>query len=272
MRRGAIAAQWFVSAPAFIAVALIAGCAATVAVGCATTVQQQIAAMPPTSVQELSYYPFQVKGYQNSYPHKRILVLMPVDARDFREAAGQDHAPLDGNPATGVVLGPTGAVVQRIYSQSLPQLVQQALVKSAEEAGMVASASDLPLAAALKQVGEDYVLTSKITGCWVNKHSGSYPGSSGSQASVWFTSADAALAVTIYKPPFEVPFWQGVSADTYNDPPADNGTGMGDEIPIYANPGQVLSVALTRAVAGVFKREPLHSLITQDTISPSASN
>jgi hypothetical protein len=80
------------------------------------------------------------------------------------------------------------------------------------------------------------------------------------------------LKVDIYKPPFAIPFWQGVSTDTYNDPPADNGSGMGDEIPIYAHPGQVLSVALTRAVAGIFKREPLHALVIQDTIRPRAAS
>lgn len=270
-RRGAITAELLATAPAIAAVAILVGCAVILA-GCATTVQQQIAKMPPTSVQELSYYPFQVKGYQNSYPHKSILVLMPVDARDFKDAVGQSHKPLAGNPATGVILGPNGAAVQRIYSQPLPPLVQEAIVKSAEEAGLAARPSHATLDAALKEVGEDYILTSKITGCWAKKHTGTYPGSGGSQSPVWFTTADVSLDVTIYKPPFDVPFWQGVSSDTYNDPPADNGSGRGDEIPIYATPGQVLSVALTRAVAGIFKREALHSLMLQDTIPPRAAN
>jgi hypothetical protein len=272
VRRGGFIAQLLASARMLAAAVMLVGSAAILA-GCASTVQQEIAKMPPTSVQELSYYPFQVKGYQNSYPHKRILVLMPVDARDFKDAGGQNHQPLDGNPATGVVLGPSGAVVQRIYSQPLPQLVQQAIVKSAEEAGMVASASNATLDAALKQVNEDYILTSRITRCWVNKHDGGYPRSSnGSASPLWFTTADVSLEVTIYKPPFDVPFWQGVSTDTYKDPPADNGSGVGEEIAIYAHPGQVLSVALTRVVAGIFKREALHTLVLQDTIRPRASN
>ncbi len=252
--------------------AALAGAAVAMMVACATsTVQEEIANAPPTSVETLSYYPFQVKGYQNSYPRKRILVLMPVDARDFKDAAGQSHEPQDGNPATGVILGPTGDVVQHIYSPPLAPLVQQAIVQSADEAGMVASASDTTLDSALRQTGEDYILASKITGCWVNKHSGPSPGAGGSTSEAWFTTADAALDITIYKPPFNVPFWQGVSAATYNDPPADNGSGMGDEIPIYEHPGEVLSVALTRAVAGIFKREALHALVLQDTIgSPAA--
>jgi hypothetical protein len=38
-------------------------------------------------------------------------------------------------------------------------------------------------------------------------------------------------------------------------------------VPIYDHPGEVLSVALTRAVAGIFKREALHQLIVQDSSS-----
>lgn len=247
---------------------LIAAIAAGAAIGiaaCASTMQQEVANEPPTAVEPVSYYPFQVKGYQNSYPRKRILVLMPLDARDFKDAAGQDHAPKDGNPATGVILGPSGSVVQHIYSTPLGAIVQDAIVRSADEAGMVATASNDSLDAALKKTDEDYVLASTISGCWVNKH-GAQDRSSGGWA--WFTAADVVLDITIYKPPFNVPFWHGVSASTYNDPPADNGTGTGDDIPIYDRPGEVLSVALTRAVAGIFKREALHQLVLGDTIKP----
>src|SRR5258708_12349724 len=119
-----------------------------------------------------SYFPFQVKGYQNSYPRRRILVLMPVDVRDFKDTAGQSHAPQDGNPATGVMLGPDGAVVQRVYSSPLGPILQGAIVRAADEAGMLATASNDSLDAALKKTDEDYVLASRITRCWVNKHSG----------------------------------------------------------------------------------------------------
>ncbi len=244
-------------------VAALAIVAALVLAACATTVQQEIAQEPPVSVETLTYYPFQVKGYQSSYPRRRILVLMPVDARDFKDANGQSHDPYSGNPATGVLLGPDGALVQHIYSTPLAPIVQGAIVRSADEAGLVATASNETLAAALKQTGEDYVLDSRIARCWVNKHAGADPNAApGSTA--WFTTADVALDVTIYKPPFNVAFWQGESAATYNDPPADNGNGMGDDVPIYDHPGEVLSVALTRAVAGIFKREALHALIVQD--------
>jgi hypothetical protein len=244
----------------------LAATAAALLAACATTVQQEIAAAPPTSIETLSYFPFQVKGYQNSYPRRRMLVLMPVDVRDFRDTAGQAHAPVDGNPATGVMLGPDGAVVQRIYSSPLGLIVQGAIVRSADEAGMIATASNDSLDAALKETNEDYVLTSKITRCWVNKHTGTDVNAPPSSNLGWFTTADVALEVIIYKPPFNVAFWQGESAATYSDPPADNGSGMGDDVPIYDRPTEVLSVALTRAVAGIFKREALHGLIVQDTV------
>ena len=249
--------QLLAAAVGAMAVALMAACA--------TTVQQEIANEPPTAVETLAYFPFQVKGYQNSYPRRRILVLMPVDARDFKDAGGQSHAPADGNPATGVMLGPDGSVVQRVYSSPLGAIVQDAIVRAADEAGMVATSSNEALEVALKETNEDYILAGKITRCWVNKHTGA-DDSQPSAGPGWFTTAEVALDITIYKPPFDVAFWQGESAATYNDPPADNGSGMGDDVSIYDRPSQVLSVALTRAVAGIFKREALHALIVQDTI------
>ena len=253
------------TAPRLLMFALATVTAAIIA-ACATTVQQEMANEPPTSVETLSYYPFQVKGYQNSYPRRRVLVLMTLDSRDFKDVAGQTHEPANGNPAVGVILAPDGGVVQRIYSSPLGPVVQSALVRSAEEAGMLATASNDTLEAALKETNEDYVLASRITRCWVNKHSATDAGSSPNLG--WFTTADVALDLTIYKPPFNVAFWQGESAATYNDPPADNGTGLGDDVSIYDLPGQVLSVALTRSVAEGFKRDALRSLIIQDSMPP----
>lgn len=74
------------TAPRLLMFALAAVSAAIIA-ACATAVQQEIANVPPTSVDTLSYYPFQVKGYQNSYPRRRVLVLMPLDSRDFKSLA-----------------------------------------------------------------------------------------------------------------------------------------------------------------------------------------
>ena len=90
---------------ASITTSLLAGCS-TVNEGGGGT-----AAAPTTSIQTLEYYPYQVKGYQNSYPKKTIEILMPADARDTTGAA-----PLNGNPAIGVVVDQSSNVTERLYS------------------------------------------------------------------------------------------------------------------------------------------------------------
>ncbi len=212
-----------------------------------------------TSVQTLEYYPYQVKGYQNSYPRKAILILMPADVR---EATG-DSAPLNGNPAIGVITDQSGNITQRLYSAPLGPILQQAIGRSADEAGLSASSSaDVAYQPGVKNT-TGYVLESKIRRCWVKKQRGV----NGQYGPVWRTTADLALDVSIYKPPFSVPFWTGSASDTYYDPPVGSfGLGSEDEAGIYDEPGQVLSVALTRSVAAIFQRQDLRNLMLEDDI------
>ncbi len=226
--------------------------------GCAT-VGGGAPAPATTSVQTLEYYPYQVKGYQNSYPRKTIVILMPADARD----GSGDLAPLNGNPAIGVVTDQSGNITQHLYSPPLGSILQQAIVRSADEAGLSASSStDVAYKPGVKDT-TDYVLESKLRRCWEKK----YRGASGQYAPVWRTTADFALDVSIYKPPFSVPFWNGTTSDTYSDPPVGSfGLGSEDEAGIYDEPGQVLSVALTRSVAAIFQRQDLRSLMLEDDI------
>jgi hypothetical protein len=231
--------------------ALLAGCS-TVNEGGGT------AAAPTTSIQTLEYYPYQVKGYQNSYPKKTIQILVPADARDVTGSA----APLNGDPAIGVVIDQSGSVTERLYSSPLGPIVQAAIGRSANEAGLSASpSSDV---AYKPGVGtSEYVLESKIRRCWVKKARGA----SGQYGPVWRTAADFVLDVSIYKPPFSVPFWTGSTNDTYYDPPVGSfGLGSEDEAGIYDEPGQVLSVALTRSVAAIFQRQDLRNLMLEDDI------
>jgi hypothetical protein len=217
----------------------------------------------PTSMQTLEYYPYQVKGYQDSYPKRDILVLLPVDARDFTDAGTPDHEPLNGNPAIGYETGKDGSITTRLYAEPLAPVVQKALAASAEEAGMIAKVSSDSTYTPGKELPDDYVLASKITRCWVKKRRAP----DGTYGPVWMTAADFALDVQIYKPPFSAPFWQGASQQPYNDPPVGSfGLGPEDEAGIYDEPGQVLSVALTRAVAGVFEKNDLHSLMLEDEV------
>ncbi|HEY6395139.1 MAG TPA: hypothetical protein VIX12_06945 [Candidatus Binataceae bacterium] len=233
----------------------IAGCAA---IGTSTQSSE-------SSVQTLEYYPFQVKGYQNSYPHRSMLVLVTDDTRDFSDAGAADHSPQDGNPAIGVVTDHAGTVYQRLYSSPLGAIVQTAIARSAGEAGLESSLSPETAYQPGKKMSADYVLASKVVRCWVRKR----VGADGRYGPVSATAATFSLDVTVYKPPFRVPFWEGKSQSTYDDPPVGSfGLGPEDEAGIYDEPGQVLSVALTRAVAGIFSRPELHTLIDEDQVRP----
>lgn len=239
---------------------LAALCALALLSGCAT---QRSEYMEPVSIQTVEYYPFQVKGYENTYPKRRILIVPPVDARDFKDVAGVSHDPYDDHPSIGVVLDQTGKIDQHIYGTDLATLFQDAIAKAANEAGMISSTSSLTQADALKARGNDYVLAAKLSRCWVVKHRGP----DNPAGPTWFTSADVAIQVAIYKPPFAIPFWQDESSANYSDPPTPAaGLPPEDQTEIYDDPGQVLSVALTRAVAGIFKRDSLHELIVEDSM------
>jgi len=212
----------------------------------------------PTSVETVEYYPFQVKGYQNSYPHRAIVVLLPTDSRDLN---GPNAAPSDGQPAIGIVTDQSETVIQRLYSQPLPPIVQGAIARSAEEAGFHSSAENQSIYITDAKRNADYVLAAQITKCWVKKHRGP----NGRFGPTWSTVADFTLQVTVYKPPFKTPFWQGSSNQSYFDPPIGSfGLGPDDEAGIYDEPGQVLSVAMTRAVAGIFQREDFRTLVEGD--------
>lgn len=231
----------------------------TLTSACAPTTAQM---EPLKSTQDLQYYPFQVKGYQNSYPKRRVMVLKVDDTRDFKDTSGAAHSPDNGNPAIGVIRDKSGEIVQRLYGPALEPLVQQSITQAAQEAGLISSSSNVPLKEALNSRQSTYVISAKIARFWVSKHRG--PDSAAGPT--WSANAEVALDVVVYKPPFEVPFWQGESDATYDDPPAPvAGTAPEDETEIYDDPGQVLSVGLTRAVAGIFKRDDLHTLINEDS-------
>ncbi len=245
--------------------AALAGAMMLALAGCATAPYHENLGLPPVSVQSLRYYPFLVKGYQNSFPHKHIVILAAADARSFKDAGTVAHGPYQGHPAIGVVLDRHSVAAQHLYGPDLVPLISDAIAKSALEAGMTASTSTQALTDALKTHGADYVLVAVVTSMWVVKQRGA----STDGGPVWFSAANVALEVTIYKPPFAVPFWQGSSAAEYNDPPSPaSGASPEDETEIYDQPGEVLSVAMTRAIAGIFRHDDLHTLVLQDTIPP----
>jgi hypothetical protein len=243
--------------------ALAAALAAGLASGCAS-MGLVGAPLEPVNIQKVDYYPFQVKGYQNTYPKKSIVVLMPLDASERKDGAATAVGAPEGKIQVGVVTGKSGEVIQRIFTDPLSTVVQRAIGHSAQEAGMVPYAvpeSDYDKVRSEQR--EDYVLASKIKRASVEKRRGA----DSRFGPIWKTVADFSLEVKIYKPPFTLPFWEGTSNATYNDPPVGTfALGPEDETGIYEDPGQVLSVALTRAVAGILDRDDLRTLITEDAI------
>jgi hypothetical protein len=228
------------------------------ATACATRGDQ----IPLTSTLAVQYYPFQVKGYQNTYPKRTLVVLLPVDSRDFKETSGAAHSPVDGSPAVGVIRDQSGEIIQRLYGPAMEPLVQQSITQAAQEAGMNSLSSNVPFNEALGSHPAQYLVTTKIVRFWVDKHRGP----DDSAGATWSATAEVVLDVAVYKPPFNVPFWQGESSATYSDPPAPvAGVAPEDDTEIYDDPGQVLSVGLTRAAAGIFRREDLHTLIAEDS-------
>ena len=244
-------------------VAFMAALAAGLASGCAS-MGLVGAPLEPVNLQKVDYYPFQVKGYQNSYPKKSIVVLMPTDGREVKDGAASSAGAPAGKINVGATTGRSGEVLQRIYTDPLPTVVQRAIGNSAQEAGMVPyAAAESDYDKVRSEQREDYVLASKIKRAWVEKRRGA----DSRFGPIWKAVADFSLEVKIYKPPFTLPFWEGTSSATYNDPPVGTfALGPEDETGIYEDPGQVLSVALTRAVAGIFDRDDLRTLITEDAI------
>jgi hypothetical protein len=233
--------------------------------GCSTGQPTQVNGSAPPSVQQIQYYPYQVKGYQNSYPGRRMLILMPSDVhRPPAESRISTDRYGDDVPV-GLSEGENGQVAFELYTPPLGPIVQDALRQSAHEAGLVSSVSSGTAYQPGKDLKVGYVMQSQIVQFWVTKKLG--PG--GDAGPAWFTQANVALDVTVYKPPFTVPFWQGSGAATYEDPPIDSpNASPEDETAIYDKPGEVLSVAMTRAVASIFNRSDLHALVIGDRMMP----
>jgi hypothetical protein len=231
--------------------------------GCATVNESGTSSNAPTSIQKLEYYPFQVKGYQNSYPRRTVLVLMPTIQADASGVPADQAAPLNGDPAIGQVIGENSQLMQRLYSDPIAPIIQAAIARSAQEAGMTAITSNDTRYQAGVRMPQDYVIGCKIVRCWVRKSRAG----GGQYGPIWQTVADFGLDVTIYKPPFSVAFWHGNSNETYYDPPVGSlSLGPEDEAGIYDEPGEVLSVALTRAVAGIFEKPDLRNLVLEDDV------
>jgi len=233
---------------------LLAALTAGVLAACSTV--SSTSNVEPASSQNLVFYPGLVKGFERTYPSRHILVLAVTEACE-NGRQGQEATP---GQEIGIVLDSRGQTIQRLYTTDLTNTVQKAIEQAAQEAGMIASGSTEAQYTA-QPTDADYVLQSRIVKCWVKKQRVT---DSDNKNPSWQTMAQFALDTTIFKPPFHVPFWQGVSSETYSDPPDNPGLMSEDQASIYDEPGEVLSVAFTRSVEGIFKHGDLHSLINQD--------
>jgi hypothetical protein len=234
-------------------------------VGCASTkTSPMVTNLPPSTVENVQYYPRFLKGYEGSYPLRPIMVLRPVDDREFPDRWSKDHQPLNGDPAIGVVLNSKEQVIERLYAHPFIDLVQKALADAASEAGMNPVISNQSSYESVLGSGPPpYVLASRIKRCWVEKKLEASDGGPG----IWRSWAEFDLEATIYKVPFRVPFWQTKSVSVFYDPPPNTfDPGLGSETALYENSAEVLSVALTRAIAGIFNHYDLRTLITQDRV------
>jgi len=223
--------------------------------GCSTV--SSTSNMEAASNQNLVFYAGLVKGFEHTYPPRHILVLAVTDACGTSGTATGDSSAQAQE--IGVTLDSRGERIQRLFTADLASVVQKAIEQAAQEAGMIPSASTETQYTA-RPTNADYVLQSRVVKCWVKKQRVVDSDKNGS----WQTVAQFELDASIFKPPFQVPFWQGASAETYSDPPDNPGMMPEDQASIYDEPGEVLSVAFTRSVEGLFKRGELHSLIAQD--------
>lgn len=234
--------------------------------GCATVASRE-PSIPEVSIEPLEYYPGEVKGYQDSYPLVHILVLLPTDSRHPPVSKDVDYLNRTvpaGSVEVGAISDQTGAILQRIYSSPIEPVLRAALAYSAKEAGTVSALSDETLERALHRMDNDYILAGQITVCWVAKRRVYHP----EFGTMWETEAKFAVDVQLYKPPFHVPFWEGGKAIDYYDPPLGYaGLGPDDPVAMYDRPGQVLSVAMTRTVAGIFANDDLRKLLLEDSSS-----
>jgi hypothetical protein len=185
-------------------------------------------------------------------------------AHSTNAANDQDHDSESNNNTTtpiGLVADQSDSSVESLFASPLGPILQKAISESADEAGMVPLPHESVSYAPEQKIDTDYVLESRVTRAWVKKQRGP----DGRFGPTWQTIADFALEVKIYKPPFRVPFWQGVTEESYSDPPKSKLLTPQDQTGIYDEPGQVLSIALTRAVASIFNRDDLRTLIAQDS-------
>jgi hypothetical protein len=242
---------------------------------------------------EVNYFPYFVKGQRPSLPPAQVLVLRPVDEREpypMRKGAllppSQDHIALLGiwglSSEEGVVkVNSTQLGAQRrmeagitnepdrargIYAlPGLPNIVQDALVMHLREVGLPAQevhfSSPKDPAASNEQahyaVGcaiKEFSLVS------LERHTEVLVDHPLNAHFIYIpirgpTRADVSLALTLYRWPSGEVLWEGTVSDSVDDPP------LGEHDFLYGSPGEVMSIALTRAVGSLLIAQELQQVL-----------
>jgi hypothetical protein len=248
---------------------------------------------PPRLIQvAVNYLPHLVKGSRPQFPPAQVLVLLPVDKRNPYPAkngalpAWQDNTAILGiwgiNANEGVVRvnsGRLGAqrrmkagisqnpdVPSAIFTHTnLPRTVQDALESHFREAGFPvrkASFSSLSEADTAREnvhyaLGcaiEQFSLVSLeryhevVVDTLIQSHTIDVPIRGP-------TRAEVTLTLTLYRWPSGEVLWEGKVADAVDDPP------LQEHEFLYASPGEVLSMALSRAVGSILITQSLQDVL-----------
>ncbi|MEW6298207.1 MAG: hypothetical protein AB1671_10760 [Thermodesulfobacteriota bacterium] len=248
---------------------------------------------------EVTYLPYLVKGKRPAFPPTTVLVLRPVDKRapyPMKKGdvlpASQDNIAILGiwglNSREGVIrvnssqlgaqrrmkagISQEPDIARAIFTlPGLPNLVQNAIVTHFREAGIPAQTVDFssphhPAAGAVQAhyaVGctiEEFSLVS------LERHAEVVVENPLNPHLIYVpirgpTRAEVSLALTLYRWPSGEVVWEGVVSEAVDDPP------LGEHDFLYASPGEVMSMALSRAVGSLLIGERLQQVLLTPRVS-----
>jgi hypothetical protein len=247
---------------------------------------------------EVNYLPYLVKGDRPAFPQARVLVLRPIDNRDpypMRKGdllpASQDNIAILGiwglssqEGAIKVNSSQLGAqrrmkagisnepdVARGIFTlPGLPLVVQDAIVTHFHEAGFPAQKASF---ASPGDPGARNEQAHYAVGCTIEefslvsleRHTEVVVENPLNQHILYLpirgpTRAHVTLALTLYRWPSGEVLWEGTVTDSVDDPP------LGEHDFLYATPGEVMSMALSRAVGSLLISQALQEvLLTKQT-------
>ncbi len=251
-------------------------------------------AQPPRIIPVgVNYLPNLVKGTRPPFPSARVLVLFPVDKREAYPVkwggalpASQDNTAILGiwgiNSKEGVVrVNSSQLGAQRHMKAGVPrnpdmprgifiltdleQLIQDAIEDHFHEAGLPVQKVNFtvpgepgavvePAHYAVGCAIEEFSLVSLLRYNEVEILSPLHPHT----VDVPIrgpTRANIALTLTLYRWPSGEILWEGKVADSVDDPPP------GESEFLYSTPGEVMSMALSRAVGSILVTQSLQEVL-----------